>query len=127
MYLPVPRVGSGYKPPARAFDPDFGKELPAGALVAGMVRPGNIPLGNRPMVPAPGGGIATVRSITVGPEDGGLFYVLPTVVGQGVVSNRLAIDNWRKTGQYLGVFRSKQAAEQFSQALHVSQASQYGL
>lgn len=93
-------------------------------LPAGMIRPGNIDLNTRPVVHNPDGSISTVRSITVGP-DSGRFYLIPTVVGDRVVSNLAAIDHWRRTGQHLGVFTSEDAADAYARQLHVAQAHQY--
>lgn len=89
----------------------------------GVVRPGNIDIHNRPVVHNPDGSISTVRSITVGFDDG--VYVLPTVVDDRIVTNDEAIQHFRKTGQHLGVFRTKKEAEEYSQALHKQQEREY--
>ena len=89
----------------------------------GPVAPGNIDLHNRPVVHNPDGSISTVRSITVGFGD--KTYVLPTVVGGKVVSNREAIDHFRQTGEHLGAFGKREEADAYAQRLHEDQAKEY--
>lgn len=87
------------------------------------VTPGNIDIHNRPVVHNPDGSISTVRSITVGFGD--KTYVLPTVVGGRVVSNKEAIDHFKQTGEHLGAFSTLEDAERYSQRLHEDQAKEY--
>jgi len=94
-----------------------------GYAEGGPVAPGNIDLHNRPVVHNPDGSISTVRSITVGFGD--KTYVLPTVVGGKVVSNREAIDHFRQTGEHLGAFGKREEADAYAQRLHEDQAKEY--
>jgi hypothetical protein len=89
-----------------------------------MIAPGNIDLFNRPVVKNPDGTISTVRSITVGTPAGAVL--IPTVVGDKVVSNSEAYQHFRRTGEHLGIFRTEQDAEEYAQALHHAQAARYG-
>lgn len=89
----------------------------------GMIAPGNIDLAHRPTVHNPDGSISTVRSITVGGDNGS--YLLPTVVGNRVVSNDDAIKHWQQTGEYLGAFDTEDAADAYAQSLHEEQAGAY--
>ena len=91
--------------------------------VSGLLTPGNIDLHNRPIVKNPDGSISTVRSITI--DDGGKAVLIPTVVGNRVVSNSDAIAAYRKTGQHLGVFRDEASADAYAQQLHEDQAAEY--
>lgn len=86
--------------------------------------PGNIDLSKRPVVHNPDGSISTVRSINVS-DDQGRQILIPTVVGDKVVSDQEAIDHWKKTGEHLGIFADRNAAEQYAQKLHEDQAKLY--
>lgn len=99
-------------------------EMPANDQVPGMVEPGNIDLNNRPVVHNADGTISTVRSITVGFDDG--FYLIPTVVNGEVVSDEEAIDHYKQTGEHLGKFSDEASANAYAQQLHEDQAAQYG-
>jgi len=70
------------------------------------------------------GSISTVRSISIG-EDGS-EVLIPTVIGDKVVSDEKAIEHYRKTGQHLGRFRSAQDANAYAEFLHRQQAQTYG-
>lgn len=89
----------------------------------GQLQPGNIDLGKRPVVKNKDGTYSTVRSITIGV--GGKQILIPTVVGNKVVSNAAAIAHWRKTGENLGTFADNASAERAAQRIHVQQAKQY--
>lgn len=65
-----------------------------------------------------------MRSISVTDEQGRVI-LLPTVVGNRVVSNNQAIQHWRRTGQNLGVFRNEQLADSYARMLHDQQARYY--
>ena len=94
-----------------------------GYQTGGFAIPGNIDLHNRPVVHNADDSISTVRSITVGFGD--KTYVLPTVIGDKVVSNKEAIDHFKKTGEHLGAFDTLADAEGYSQRLHEDQAKEY--
>lgn len=91
----------------------------------GMIVPGNINLHTRPTVHNADGTISTVRSITID-GDAGTFVLIPTVVGDKVVSNQDAIDYWRRTGENLGTFRTEADADAYAESLHEDQAKEYG-
>lgn len=90
----------------------------------GLLEPGNLDLNARPTVQNPDGSISTVRSITVGFDDG--YYLLPTVIGDRIVSNDEAIAHFRQTHEHLGKFASQDDADNYAQQLHEQQGSQYG-
>ena len=96
-----------------------------GPMVPRPVTPGNIDLRNRPMVRNPDGSISTVRSGSFGTDSGTLL--LPTVVGNRVVSDDEAWDNYQQTGQNLGTFRNHADADMFARWLHEQQRKFYGL
>lgn len=90
----------------------------------GMIKAGNIDLANRPMVKLPDGKIATVRSTSFNID--GHEVLLPTVSKDGKLwTDQEAVDNYRKTGENLGIFNSPEAATKYAQALHEQQDKMY--
>lgn len=89
-----------------------------------MITPPTLDIANRPIVKSPQGGYATVRSIGV--EIDGRHYLIPTVIGNKIVSNREAINHFIKSGEHLGEFNSEEAANEAGQKLHEEQAQMYG-
>jgi N12 class adenine-specific DNA methylase len=87
------------------------------------VKPGNIDLDNRPVVKNGDGSISTVRSISIGTDEG--VYLIPTVVRGKVVSNEAAVRYFRQTGEHLGLFTSEADAKVYADHLHEDQARQY--
>ena len=96
-----------------------------GGYIPGMTQVGNIDLHNRPVVHNSDGSISTVRSITVGGEKGEPAYLIPTVVGDKVVSNSQAVQHFKQTGEHLGQFDTTDNANSYAQSLHEDQAKEY--
>jgi hypothetical protein len=96
---------------------------PRPRMPMGMISPGNINPDTRPTVKNPDGSISTVRTISFNTD--GREVLIPTVVGNKVVSDDEAIDNYFRTGQSFGSFKTPQAATAFAERLHNTQANQY--
>lgn len=97
---------------------------PAPKPAPGPRVPGNIDLHHRPIVHNADGSISTVRSITVGTDDGSV--VLPTVSDDGrILSDDDAVAAYRTSGRHLGIFDREDDANAYAQNLHEQQAQEY--
>jgi len=94
-----------------------------GAKSADLIEKGNIDLTKRPVVTNKDGSISTVRSMSF--EEDGMQILIPTVVGDKVVSDKAAIDHYHKTGEHLGMFSSVKAANAYAKKLHEEQDKMY--
>lgn len=92
----------------------------------GVIEQGNIDLRKRPQFVNPDGSISTVRSMSIGTDNGEVL--IPTISPDGKSwDEQQAIDNFRATGQHLGIFDSVRNAETYAQMLHKQQAKALGL
>lgn len=101
---------------------------PTAANVLGQYGRGNIDLFNRPQYKNPDGTVSTVRSMSFGTDEGEIL--VPTIGfdkdGKPYsMSEDEAIDNYYKTGQYLGKFKSVQEANNYANLLHKQQEAYY--
>jgi hypothetical protein len=87
----------------------------------GQLAAGTVDLWHRPQVDAGKGEIATVRSISI--EEDGNQVLIPTVVGDKIVSDEEAIAHYRSTGEHLGKFDTAEHATAYATALHEAQAT----
>lgn len=87
------------------------------------ITPGNIDLNNRPKVKNSDGSISTVRSIGVNID--GKEVLIPTVVGNRVVSEKEAIEHYKQTGEHLGMFKSARDSTAYAKELHKKQEDIY--
>lgn len=86
---------------------------------------GNIDLTNRPVVHNDDGSISTVRSMSFEDEDGKEVLV-PTVSDDGrIMTNDEAIQQYYKTGRYLGKFDNVDEANKYAEQLHNQQEKVY--
>lgn len=93
--------------------------------IKGLLVQGNIDLHHRPVVKNDDGTISTVRSITI-TDDDGKAYLIPTVSDDGrIMSDKEAIDTFKKTGKHLGIFDNEDDADEYAEQLHEEQADEY--
>ena len=118
LSLPVDKPKPTAAPAAKNTSTDF-----TGAKSADLIEPGNIDLTKRPVVKNKDGSISTVRSMSF--EEDGMQILIPTVVGNKVVSDKTAIDHYHKTGEHLGMFSSVKAANAYAKKLHEEQDKMY--
>lgn len=88
-----------------------------------MIAPGNIDVHKRPVVHNTDGSISTVRSMSIGTDQGEVL--IPTVVGGRVVSDEEAVNHFYQTGEHLGIFRTPEDATAYAESLHSQQAQEY--
>lgn len=93
------------------------------AATTGMREKGNIDLSKRPVVKNKDGSISTVRSMGINID--GVEVLIPTVVGDKVVSPKEAVEHYRKTGEHLGKFETPEDLEAYAVKLHEQQERMY--
>lgn len=103
--------------------------------------PGNIDLKKRPVVKNADGSISTVKSVSFG-LPGGKEILLPQIkeiqqlpgskrVGQDLSAppfkgTKAVLDEYKRTGKHLGIFKDAKSATAYAKALHAAQAKLYG-
>ena len=108
------------------YGPGTGKSI---ATSLGQYGQGNIDLFNRPQYVNEDGSISTVRSISIGDENGNEILI-PTVGfdkrGKAVSwTDDEAIDHYYRTGEHLGKFKSVKEADEYAEKLHQQQEAYY--
>lgn len=87
------------------------------ANTPGMLEMGNVNLTDRPELPMPDYGHGTVRTSTFG-IDGDRTALLPTIINGIQYSPEEAFQHFKDSGEHLGIFESRKAADAFDKALH---------
>ncbi|GAA0862463.1 hypothetical protein GCM10009115_09230 [Sphingopyxis soli] len=77
---------------------------------------GNLPLGIRDRVQNLDGSLSTVRTMSIGTDDGEVL--IPTVIGGRVVSDAEAIRHYERTGENFGTFATPADATAYAETLH---------
>lgn len=120
--VPMPGYGKEIAPeaePEKAPAPES-KQAPA-PRSDGMLEEGNIDMNTRPLVKNEDGSVSTVRSMSI--NEDGKEVLIPTVSDDGrILTEKQAIDLYRRTGRHLGKFDSVEAANKYAQKLHESEA-----
>jgi len=96
----------------------------------GLLVRGNIDLTARPVVKNRDGSISTVRSVSFHLDNfqnrpKGAEVLVPTVIGDRVVSNQSAWSHYKRTRSHLGIFDTPAHATSYAIALHKWQANYY--
>ena len=98
------------------------------ARILGRYGAGNIDLYDRPQYRQPDGSLSTVNSISIGTDEGDVL--IPTI-GRDAKGNPVqwtddeAIENFFRTGEYLGKFKTPEEADRYAELLHNQQESYY--
>lgn len=83
----------------------------------GMYEAGNIDVNKRPRVPNKEGGYNTVVTATFD-LPGGKTILLPRFVNGKVLEPKDAFNHYKKTGEHLGIFHSRDAADLYDELMH---------
>lgn len=91
----------------------------------GLLEKGNIDIHNRPVVKRDNGKYSTVDTIGVGIGEGREANI-PRISKDGrVMSNKEAIENFKKTHEHLGIYKDRDSAARAAQKLHKDQEKEY--
>jgi len=90
-----------------------------------MIELGNINISDQPLIRNSDGTVSNLRSISVGDERGEIL--IPTVADNPprIMTNKEAIEEFRRTGRHLGIFKTPQAATAFAKKLSAEQARKF--
>lgn len=86
---------------------------------------GNIDLNARPIVKNADGSISTVNSFSFGTDEGEVLVPGVSHDGSRRLTEDEALQQYRETGQHLGIFNTVDEANKYAQQLHEDQAKLY--
>ena len=92
-------------------------------MAFGMLTKGNIDVNARPIVHNIDGSISTVYTYTI--EVDGRYILIPGIDTTKKLTDKQAIEQYRESGLYLGMFLTEQGANRYAIYLHNSQAKKY--
>ncbi|QII84171.1 hypothetical protein G3T20_05315 [Bordetella hinzii] len=109
----------------RSFSDALDAVFSNGTPPSGLQDAGNIDLAARPVVNNPDGSISTVRSMSF--NEDGQEVLIPTVADDGsrILSDDEAVDQYRRTGKFLGKFDTPDNATAYAEQLHSDQEQRY--
>lgn len=111
----------GWGKPSQGAEP----EVPAGGVKPeGLLEEGNIDLHERPVVKNPDGSYSTVNTYGFS-LDGGRVINVPGVDGTRQLTSDEALEQYKKTGKHLGIFKDKDSANKAAKQLHLDQEREY--
>src|SRR3954470_9925760 len=109
--------GIGYVSPKLQSMIDNAKLKASHAMAPGILEVGNVNLIDRPKFPTPDKGYQTVFTMTAG-VDGGKVALLPRVIEGKMHTPKEAFEHFKNTGEHMGIFSSREAADKFDEQLH---------
>lgn len=111
-----PRPTPPMQPPTMLRKPPSEKDLAKRSrLIPGLVSPGNLDISNPVPAMTDQGDMALLKPVAIETPQG--VVLIPTVVNGQQIPEHEAIQMYHQTGQHLGMFRNRQAAELYAQRL----------
>lgn len=110
-------MGIGYISPKLQSMIDNAKLKASHAMAPGILEVGNVNLIDRPKLATPDKGYQTVFTMTAG-LDGGKTALLPRVIEGIMHTPEEAMQHFKDTGEHMGIFNSREAADAFDKQLH---------
>lgn len=93
-------------------------------LEDGIIEKYNLDLYNRPIVKNKDGTISTIRSLGFDTDKG--YLLIPSVSKDGkILTPNQAINEFRITGEHLGVYKNRDIGDRYAQKLHQQQQQFY--
>lgn len=92
----------------------------------GLIEKGNVDINNRPKVKNADGSVSTVLSMSFGTDKGEVLVPMVSDSGK-IFTEKEAMDNYRKTGKNLGIFKDENSATGYAKILHTQQENRRDL
>jgi len=99
--------------------------IPQNVINPGLKKQGNIDVNKRPIVRNPDGSISTVKSMSMGTDQGEVL--IPTITPSGeYMSQDQSAQRFFDTNEHLGIFDTPRNAEDYAKRLSEAQGRKYG-